>query len=156
LESRVADQLSSLARDVANVRAAGQSRCRIYQLRPLAPEVARQLLTERMHALGIKADEDVLDVLVAAGQGLPMRLAGLAVAALVTSRLRSVRQALGLDWVEAMAASLACHAEHRITNDGCAYAIGRCKRRRTVRRVRVFFRHLYLHGVRRIPIASPQ
>lgn len=91
-----------LARSLAQVRLAGQSRCELYRLRPLALEETREHLRATLSAAATRVDEGVVEVLAVetGGRVGAMHTVVQTVAALPVATLTSVRAALGHDWVE--------------------------------------------------------
>jgi hypothetical protein len=145
-----------LACAVRKVRLAGRSRCDSVRLRPLDQIEAREHLRALCAAHGVTCDERVLDVLVAAGLGLPGRSREVCarVADVGELTLETARSALGLDWVDDMAASwhVALSDEKRFVNARALSA--EIVKDEEVRRVRVFLQYLYLYGLREPPIRS--
>jgi DNA polymerase III gamma/tau subunit len=91
-----------LATDLRAVRAAGQSRCEIYRLRPLMQEEAQRYGRALCQSYGIQCDDRVLNVLVAAGQRLPGALHRICArfGGYGELTLQAVRTELGFDWVD--------------------------------------------------------
>ena len=155
-KAKTRTDLVLLTCNLKSVRLAGVSRCQVLGLRPLAPDVARSLLADRLKELGTMADPQALDVLVAVGRGFPKRIDEICVR--VGGRphvtLATARQVLGVDWVDdAVAACLYMLAVWPSRKRLLAATDGLSSRER-LRRVQVCLRHVYLHGLRKTPMVA--
>jgi len=90
-----------IARDLDDVRAAGQSRCQVERLDALSDDEARRLCIRMMAGSGIGfADDHAIETLVIGSRGFPKRVADACAASQGFSVVTAaqVRQALGIDW----------------------------------------------------------
>jgi DNA polymerase III delta prime subunit len=155
-EARAPTTFILSACNLRNVRLAGVSRCDHFGLRPLAPEAAGSLLAPRLHALGARPDEEALDVLIAAGKGLPTRLNEICVqmAGRGALTLAVVRQTLDLNWIEEIAAHWRTVLSGKAAiYDALALSMNVAPEEQ-VRRRQAFLQHIYLHGLRGIPMST--
>lgn len=131
-----------LAHDAMRLPPPIRSRCVSYCLRPLARDDARAFLRARLPSAMI--DERALDVLVAAGEGLPGQLAKSA-ADLVGEAQITVdvaRRALDLTWAEEMSAFWQALLDDKTSAGMVPKLPGANNPAEQVRRVRVVLRHL--------------
>ncbi|CAO4193864.1 hypothetical protein [Methylorubrum extorquens] len=131
-----------LAHDAMRLPPPIRSRCVSYRLRPLARDDARAFLRARLPSAII--DERALDVLVAAGEGLPGLLAKSAVGLFGEAQITIdvVRRALDLTWAEEMSAFWQALLDDKTSADKVPKLPGAKNPAEQVQRMRVILRHL--------------
>lgn len=145
-----------LACDLKDVRLAGVSRCDAYRLRPLAPCVARGLLAPRLAELGTVPDGNALDVLVAAGRGLPGQLDHICtkVAGMGALTLEAAREALDLDWVDEMAARWRAMLTGKAPVTDTLAPAANVTPGEQARRMQVLLQYIYIHSLQGMPVSA--
>jgi hypothetical protein len=90
------------ATDVRAMSGAGQSRCEVYRLAPLNPDESKLLAHKFLASCPVPYDARVLDLIIAATDGLPRRILDLcnrSIGAGATT-LDQARRALNFEWAE--------------------------------------------------------
>lgn len=141
------------ATNLKSMRLAGQSRCINYRVRPLAPTEARRYLDAYGDVHKIDCDDRVLDIIVAYAKGFPgeLRRACDIVFGSGWATLETTRTALGLDWVEDMAATCQVFLANPRPIEFKRNADDEVDVVEQVRRLRVFLQYVYVQGLHHLP-----
>jgi DNA polymerase III gamma/tau subunit len=142
-----------LVDELKRMRLAVQSRCKQLRLRPLQTDEIAQLCRELAEAKGVQVDEPVLDLLAVASRGLPGQLLDL-INQLVDEpmTLSAVRRKLELDWGDDMVAYWSAILSGDEPPECLRNLIAGPSSDESLRRLRVFLNHFYLHELRQPPV----